>query len=133
MAKAQSPVRLQKSLMDSAVTAGTLFNRSAAEQVEHWARIGRIMQNLIGVETLLDIMAGAKTINLEEAPQVRANPDDVFAEIERKREQGRLASSLLPGEVRYQSSKSHPGMLEQVSADGIVVGSFEGGEFNPKI
>ncbi len=129
MAKAQSPVRLQRDLMDSATVAGSLFHRSAAEQVEYWATIGRTLQNLVGVDTILDIMAGTVKIKLEDAPQVIVDPDDVFTDIEEKRHTGALSAPLLPGEFRYQASKSQPGLLEQVSEAGTVVGQFEEGEF----
>jgi len=131
MAKAQSPVRLQQGLMASAATVGSLFNRSAAEQVEYWATIGRSMQNLLGPDTLLDINAGVKTISVEEAVQVRLNPNDVFAAVERDRKTGALAALLNTGEVRYQASTSAPGLLEQISPDGsVLVGTFNGGVFH---
>jgi len=131
MPKAQSPVRLQQDLMDSATEAGRLLHRSAAEQVEYWATIGRTMQNIVGVDTMLDIMAGAVKIKLEDAPQVHIDPNDVFADIEQQRKNDALAPPLLPGEVRYQASRSQPGYLEQVSEQGTVVGKFEEGVFKP--
>lgn len=54
MAKAASPVRLQKSLVDAATVAGQQFNRSTAEQIEYWADLGR------RVAAVLDPLMGAR-------------------------------------------------------------------------
>ena len=133
MAKAQSPVRLRQDLMTTAATTGTLFNRSATEQVEYWATIGRKVQNLIGADTLLDVQSGALNLCIEEAKSVRVDPEDVFAAMDRDNATGALAASLSEGQVRYQASQASPGLLEQINADGsVIVGTFSGGKFTPK-
>lgn len=43
MAKAKSPIRLDQSLMDSAASVAKVAHRSAAEQIELWADIGRTL------------------------------------------------------------------------------------------
>ncbi len=46
MAKAASPVRLEKERMEAASRSGKRPHRSAPEQVEFWADIGRTMDAL---------------------------------------------------------------------------------------
>ena len=41
MAKSPSPLRLQEELMQSATQAGARHHRSAAEQIDYWAALGR--------------------------------------------------------------------------------------------
>ena len=38
-------VRLDESLVDSAATIGAAFNRTTPKQIEHWAKIGKIMED----------------------------------------------------------------------------------------
>jgi ParD-like antitoxin of type II bacterial toxin-antitoxin system len=38
------PIRVDKGLFDAARAAGALYSRSAAQQLGHWARLGRAME-----------------------------------------------------------------------------------------
>ncbi len=132
MAKASSPVRLENDLMEAATLAGSTLHRSAAEQIEYWADLGRKVARVITPETLLEINAGLVKLKVEKVQPVTADPDAVFAELEQKRESGALREAIASGCIRYQSSGTHPGLLEQVHPDGaIVVGQFNNGQFEP--
>jgi len=132
MAKAASPVRLQAELMQAASTAGQRQHRSAAEQVEYWAALGRSIAKVVDPDSLLAISTGLARLKIEPVDPPPIDPDAVFASLERDRETGTLADSIPAGTVRYQASVTHPGALEQITAAGRVsVGRFSNGKFNP--
>lgn len=133
MAKAASPIRLQQALMDNATVEGQLSNRSATEQVEYWAGIGRRLANIVASDTLLSISAGLATVHVEPVDTQPIDADVVFDGLEQKREKGVLAEMINHGQLRYQASISQPGYLERIEADGkITVGHFKEGVFMPK-
>jgi hypothetical protein len=130
MAKAASPIRLQQDLMDNATVEGQLFNRSAAEQIEYWAGIGRRLSNVVASDTLLSISAGLATVHVEPVKTQPIDPDIVFDNLELQRESGALAEMIKHGQPRYQASVQYPGYLERIDASGeVVLGSFKDGVF----
>lgn len=132
MAKAQSPVRLEAGLMESAAIAGEVYKRSAAEQVEYWASIGRTVAPKITPEELLELKSGLIQLKFERNDNVTVNANALLAEIDQARDSGTLSKSIVSDQIRYQASIARPGYLEQVSPDGsVVVGMFENGEFIP--
>ncbi|MFT6422140.1 MAG: hypothetical protein ACJA2K_000862 [Thalassolituus sp.] len=132
MAKAQSPVRLEASLMESAKFAGDLLKRSAAEQVEFWAGIGRLVAPKLSPQELIELQAGLLAIKFEEATPVVVDSSALFMELDQKRSSGAIEHAIASNSVRYQSSASNPGCLEQVSPDGtVIVGRFTNGQFEP--
>ena len=133
MAKASSPVRLQAELMQAATTAGQRQHRSAAEQVEYWASLGRSVANSVDPDSLLAVSAGLSRLKIEPVEVSAIDPDDVFAALESEREAGTLVDSVTSSSVRYQISAKHPGYLEQIAADGkITTGQFSNGVFTPR-
>ncbi len=133
MPKAPSPVRLENSLMEAAAVAGSALHRSAAEQIEYWADIGRKVAKLVNPETLLEVEAGLAKITVEKTAPVTVDPENVFAALERDRESGALSQAITAGGIRYQASRAQPGLLEQVHPDGTkVIGQFVNGQFVAK-
>ena len=133
MPKAASPVRLQEGLMESARVSGAALHRSAAEQIEYWADIGRKVSRIIDPEILLAVEAGLARITVEKVEAVNVNPESVFAALEADRASGELASAIAEqSPIRYQASKTSPGLLERVgSAGDVVLGQFVNGDFIP--
>jgi hypothetical protein len=130
MAKAASPVRLEEGLMKAATAAGHTLHRSAAEQVEYWADLGRKVADVVDPNKLLAVKAGFAKIRIEEAPPISIDPDALFEALDRDRESGALAEAMSSGSVRYQSSVNCPGKLEACYPDGrVVAGEFKGGKF----
>lgn len=133
MTKAASPIRLQKELMQSATAAAVRSHRSASEQVEYWAFLGRSIAKLIDTESILAIRSGLARLKVEniEAPVI--DPDAVFSALEEDRRSGTLGKAVTGSSVRYQASRSHPGQLEKIDSDGnVTVGQFSNGKFIPK-
>ena len=116
--------------MGAASVASSSQHRSAAEQIEHWADIGRKVSDLIHHEALLAINAGLMKITLEETPEVNVDPSDLFAGLERDRDSGALSEATAANTIRYQASTAQPDLLEQVHPNGrVLVGQFIIGEF----
>ncbi|MBV1916387.1 MAG: ParD-like family protein [Pseudomonadales bacterium] len=139
MAKAASPVRLQNELMQAATSAGKRMHRSAAEQVEYWASIGRSVAKVVDPDTLLEVSAGLAQLKIVPVISPTIDPDELFSAMEQERKAGTLAAavsgSVISGStVRYQASTEHPGQLEQINPDGsVIIGQFSMGVFAPQI
>lgn len=132
MAKSASPVRLQEELMRSAALAGSLHQRSAAQQVEYWAALGRDVAGMLDPEQLLEVKTGLARLKLEPVRVARVDPEQVVAALEVARGNGSLSASVSFADVRYQASSCHPGYLERINSDGSrSTGSFSGGVFHP--
>lgn len=133
MAKAPSPVRLESSLMSAAAVAGSTLHRSAAEQIEYWADLGRKVAKIVDPEILLAVQAGLATLRVEHVSPSPVDPDAVFAALDRARNSGALSEAVAAGAVRYQASIMRPGALEACYPDGrIEVGQFANGQFIPE-
>ncbi|MBL4608610.1 MAG: hypothetical protein JKY01_12390 [Pseudomonadales bacterium] len=133
MAKAASPVRLQDELMKAATTAGRRQHRSAAEQIEYWASLGRSVSKDVDPDSLLAVSTGLSRLQVVPVNAPAVDADDVFSSLERDRETGGLAASVVsPSTIRYQASSAYPDQLEQIDGDGtITIGQFSMGEFIP--
>lgn len=56
-----TPTRIEADLYDSAKSVGAVMSRSAAQQVNHWARIGRELEasEEISQKAIAEVLAGA--------------------------------------------------------------------------
>lgn len=132
MPKSPSPVRLQDELMRSAALVGALHQRSAAQQVEYWASLGRNVAGLLDPEQVLAVKSGLARLHVEPVRAAAVDPETVFASLEKARDNGTLAASVTTAQDRYQASVSHLGLLERISSDGSkTIGMFEDGVFRP--
>lgn len=130
MAKASSPVRLQEDLMQSAALTGKRFHRSAAEQIEYWAEMGRSVATILDPDVLLSVTAGLAKIKVEPVYSAPIYPDEVFQALEDERENGILPRIVTNSAIKYQASITHPGYLEQIDQHGkITLGKFQQGVF----
>jgi hypothetical protein len=109
MPKSSSPLRLQDELMRSAALIGALHQRSAAQQVEYWASLGRNVDGLLGPEQLLAVKAGVARLRLEPCRVAAVDPGSVFDTMEQARQNGSLAGSV--GLSRFNGrTRSQAGM-----------------------
>jgi len=116
--------------MQSATISGKRFHRSAAEQVEYWADIGRRVSDVLDPDTLISITTGLARLKVEPVYGEPVDPDDIFLTLEQQRRNGSLTQTVTSSTVKYQASLSNPGYLERVGQDGkITVGQFKNGEF----
>ena len=130
MPKSSSPLRLQEDLMQAATLTAERFHRSTAEQIEYWADLGRKVSTIIDPDTLLSLSAGLSQLKIEPVYDQPVNPDKVFNSLEAQREQGTLTHKVTNSSVKYQSSMTHSGCLEQIDQNGIITtGQFKEGQF----
>lgn len=130
MAKAASPIRLQKELMQAAQSTAKRYHRSTAEQIEYWADLGRTVASTLDPDVLLSVSSGLSIIKTKPVISLPIDPDSVFQALEKDREAGILANRVTTSAIRYQTSIKHPGYLEKIDLNGdITTGQFEKGEF----
>jgi hypothetical protein len=116
--------------MKAATVIGAQMHRSAAEQIEYWADIGRRFAGKLSADDLLSLHAGVARLEIIKDKSQPINPDSVFQQLEQDRETGKLAQQIAIIGSRYQSAPDHPGMLERIDPDGTrTIGQFIHGEF----
>ena len=129
MAK-HTAIRLENSLMLAAKNAAVVNKRTAVEQIEYWAELGRNISRFVDPEVLIACSSGLAELKVEKVDASPVNPIDIFANLEKKRDSGELANSITTTKVRYQASDEYTGMLEKINIDGNVqVGTFKNGVF----
>jgi len=130
MAKHNSPIRLEKNLMTAAQSAALLHKRTASEQIEYWADLGKSVSKIIDPETLIAFKSGLAKLTVEKVNAETVDPNDVFNQLEIQRSSGELSHKVTTTSLKYQTSKTHPGLLEQVDCKGNkTVGNFNNGKF----
>lgn len=75
--KTSTPVRIDAELYDEASSAASVMSRSTAQQIGHWARIGRELEASAGVsiDDVAQVLAGERSydaLGTEEQAVVRA-------------------------------------------------------------
>lgn len=134
MPKAHSPLRLEAKLVADAKLYGKPLHRSAAQQIEYWADIGKSIAKVISPMDLMEVYTGVAKVKIEPVISPAIDPDDLFNSLE----DDRLSTSLMDGisnsPLKYQSSILYPGLLEQIDLDGsVAIGQFENGEFKVRV
>jgi len=120
------PIRLDASLVEEAVAEAARRLRTPPKQIEFWVKLGKAVDGLLSLEEIMALRAGL--VHLEPTRGLRVDPDDVFEDLDSRRET--LSASVTSARVVYQASREHPGYLEQIHPDGrVVVGRFEGRDF----
>jgi hypothetical protein len=85
MPTAPPPIRLDRELDAAARDAARIMSRNVAEQVSHWARIGRELERSpeIAVSTVRDVLAGRASYGRLRPPEqalVRADWDEQLSD-----------------------------------------------------
>jgi len=118
--------------MHNPALAGSSHHRSAAQQLEYWAALGREVAELIDPEGLRAVKTGLARLRVQPLRAAAVDPEQVFAALEDSRQKGTLSASVSTAAVRYQASSSHPGYLERINSDGSrCISHFADGVFQP--
>ena len=112
-------MRLQQELMQRATLAGARHHRSAAEQIEYWAALGQQVAGVLDPDKLLDVLTGLAALKVEPITTAAVAAEQVFAALEQQRRSGQLSQSVSGASLRYQASALCPGLLEEISPDGM--------------
>ena len=75
--KTSTPIRIDSELYAAATNFAPVMSRSAAQQIVHWARIGRELEasSEVSIDDVAEVLRGAKTydaLSTEEQAIVRA-------------------------------------------------------------
>lgn len=123
-------LRLNNSLVNEAEAEALVHKRTTPKQIEYWAEIGKAVVEHSSTTDLIALMQGFAEVQIQTIPAHPIAPDDLFAEVSQLRESGKLSRKVSQAQVRYDSSQSHPGLLDQVDADGRrIPGHFVQGQF----
>ncbi|HQR80242.1 MAG TPA: hypothetical protein PLT68_08490 [Actinomycetota bacterium] len=81
-----SPTRIDEDLFAAAKSAGEIWSRSAAQQINHWARIGRELEasRAVSARDIVEVLAGRASyddIGAREQAVVRAAWDERMTEL----------------------------------------------------
>lgn len=117
------PVKLDDSLVLDARLAGAASERSIAGQIEFWARIGRAIESLMRLDTVLRLKQRGDERPLSEC----LGEVDTAAGQERTR--AYLATQPYP---HFEPAPARPGLLVKIDQDGTrTVGRFVNRKFQP--
>ncbi len=126
-----SPMRLSSELVNAASRESQVQRRSVPKQIEHWAALGKAVENVIGYADIIDIMTGQRHLTLSPITSVTIPAKDVFSTLEQSRESGALSKNVTSAAIYYETSLSRPGCIDQVNAatGERKTGRFSNGEF----
>lgn len=123
-------LRLDDDLVAHAEAEGRLAKRSPPKQVEYWADLGRRLAETLSPMDLIALTQGVVRIRVDPLDAGAVDPDEVFADVDRQREQGGAKTALTQAPFYYEASARRPGLLDRVAADGQrQTGYFRDGQF----
>ena len=125
-------LRINDELVHEAETEARIHRRTTPKQIEYWAQIGKIVANSTSGSDLLALMNGLAEVQVKPGPSVIADPNQILDAVKRKRADGSLRRTVSQASVRYEASRSRPGLLDRIQSDGRrETGHFRNGEFIP--
>ena len=114
------PVKVSDALLTDARTTAELSNRSVAGQIEHWARLGRVVESIMRVPAVVALKERAAMTLNESVAQI-GTPEG------KRRLEEVLRQKPFP---RYEPVQDRAGYLTRIEADGThSVGRFVGRKF----
>ena len=58
------PLRIDGELIKEARTSGNVFHRSIAQQIEHWANLGKVLEGVLTVRSVAHVKSLKQPVNL---------------------------------------------------------------------
>ena len=127
-----SPVKVGDDLAAAAKESAELANRSMARQIEHWARLGRAVEQLVKTSDVMAFKAHlANPADEGKTSEARAALERLAkALVERTDRDGARALISETGKPVYEAVPGRPDRVAQVWPNGRkIVGYFDGSEF----
>jgi len=125
-------IRLAAELIDAAELQGKAMHRSAPNQIEFWATLGRRLAPSLSHHDLLAISQGLVRVRVEVESSSRVDPDQVFAAVAIQSQKPFTSPAEHPASFQYESSDT-PGHIDRVDAQGNrVTGKMVNGQFVPR-
>jgi len=117
------PLRIDSELVNHARSAGALFDRPPTAQIEHWAKLGRVLDCILSGEGIAEVKRRGNVADLD---QVVALSQTVKG---RKRALAMIAKHAGPV---YEADPGAPELIVERRADGSVRrGRFANRRFVP--
>jgi len=120
---ASIPLRIDSELVNLARTSGTLFDRPATAQIEHWAKLGRVLESVLSGESVAKVKQRGNVADLDQVvamSQTQAGRDKALALIAQQ-----------AGPV-YETDPEAPELIIERRGDGSVRrGRFSNRHFVP--
>ena len=119
------PVKLSDELVQQARDEARAADRSITAQIEHWAKLGRYVENALRHEDVLALKRAAA----DDVPVTSAAIGDILRQVS-KGAPKELARRLTSGRAVYQSDPGGSGAIERIEPDGRrTLGRFENRRF----
>lgn len=124
-------IRLNSELIFQAKSVGHIQNRSAPNQIEYWANLGKIISSVIGMEDALAVVQGLKKLRVEPEQSTHVDSDAVFSSLEDDRAKGFVDKPITSAPFYFEASQKSPGLLDKVDSHTgeRKTGKFESGTF----
>jgi hypothetical protein len=117
------PLRIDSELVNQARTAGALFDRPPTAQIEHWAKLGRVLESVLVGESVAKVKQREKVADLD---QVVA-----LSQSEKGRKKALAIIAKHRGPV-YEADPASPDLIIERRPDGSVRrGRFSNRQFVP--
>jgi len=119
------PVKLSDELVQQARDEARAADRSITAQIEHWAKLGRYVENALRHEDVLAL----KRAQANDASATREEIEHIVRRVAEGASK-ELARTLTAGRVVYQSDPKGSGAIERIEANGRrTLGRFESRRF----
>jgi hypothetical protein len=123
------PVKVAEALLEAARTAAAESHRSMAAQIEHWAVLGRAVEQALTTGDVLTLKRSEGRLDEAQRAQLMRSLAHAF---EPTRQDATRAAIGIRDAVRYETDPAMPGLLVQRLPDGQRrVGRMINREFVP--
>ncbi len=117
------PLRIDSELVNQARTAGALFDRPPTAQIEHWAKLGRVLDRVLAGESIAKVKQRSNVADLDRVVALSQS------EAGRKRALALIARHAGPV---YEADPAAPDLVVERRSDGSVRrGRFANRQFVP--
>jgi len=127
-----SPVKVGDELLEEARKTAALANRSIARQIEHWARLGRAVEQLVKTEDVMAFKARiADPTDSAKVAEARAALERLVQALADRTDRDAARRLILEtGKPVYEAVPARPDLVVQVWLDGRRIrGRVVEGEF----
>jgi hypothetical protein len=103
------PLRIDSELVHQARSAGALFDRPPTAQIEHWAKLGRVLDAVLSGKSVASVKECARVSSIEKIV--------AFSQTKAGQAKARAIISRHGGPV-YESDSMAPGIIVERLPDG---------------
>lgn len=126
-------VRISDELYEAADAMAEAAHRSAQKQLEYWAQLGRLADQMLSNPQAASLLSNDSFISeIAVFKNSTPNVEDVLAEIEQDRASGTLKAKVTNASVVYDVAEGD-GLIRRIDASGkATIGTLVNGDFVPR-